>query len=57
LFSEEDAKECEQLLKGCKHTLAAFFLYPATATAITNSSQITTNPTSDAEWFISALSI
>jgi len=27
LFPEEDAKECEQLLKGCKHTLAALFVF------------------------------
>jgi hypothetical protein len=29
LFAEEDAKECEQLLKGCKHTLAALFGVPS----------------------------
>ena len=26
MFPEEDAKECEQLLMGCKHTLAALFV-------------------------------
>jgi hypothetical protein len=26
VFPEEDAKECEEQLKGCKHTLAALFV-------------------------------